>query len=310
MKIAVMGAGAVGAYYGAALSRAGADVVLVARGEHAEAMQREGLRVQSHWGDYLVNPSVALSPDEAGHADLVLHCVKLYSNAEAIPTMRPMVGDETVVLTIQNGITGGESLAAEFGWERVLEGATYIETSIAGPGQVVQSGSSARIEFGERDGSMSERAEQVREILSVPGIQVEVSTDIRASLWSKMVAIGALGTVVTSARASLPEVLEMAGGAATVRTVMEEIVASGKANGVRFPTGIVDAKFSDAVAEADEFQSSLQSDFQKGGRLELDHILGAAVKLGLDRGVPMPASVALVMTLQRFKDGSDGGIDP
>ena len=304
MKIVVMGAGAVGAYYGGALARQGADVVLIARGEHGEKMRRDGLRVDSHWGDYIVHPTVALTPEEAGTSDIVLHCVKLYSNADTIPTMHLLVGDETVMLTIQNGITGGESLAAEFGWHKVLEGATYIETSIAGPGHIVQTGSSARIEFGERDGSVSSRVEKVRDALSVSGIQVEISSDIQTSLWSKMVAIGALGTIVTAARASLPEVLAMDEGLDTIRTVMEEIVASGKASGIKFPNRIVDAKIEDAIAEADEFQSSLQSDFNRGGKLELDDILGAAVRLGREAGIPMPASTALVMTLRKFKNGS------
>ena len=304
MKIAVMGAGAVGAYYGGALARHGAKVVLIARGKHAEAMGATGLRVESNWGDYVVHPEVALTPGAAGTVDVVLHCVKLYSNSDTIPEMHPLVGATTVILTVQNGITGGESLAAEFGWERVLEGATYIETSITGPGHVVQTGSAARIEFGERDGSISDRVETVRDVLSVPGVQVEVSSDIRASLWSKMVAIGALGTIVTAARSSLSEVLAMEEGVNTIRTVMEEIVASGKANGVNFPNGIVDAKIADAVAEVDEFQSSLQSDFNRGGNLELDDILGAAVRLGREAGIPMPASSALVLTLQKFKLGS------
>ena len=304
MRIAIMGAGAVGAYYGGALARSGADVVLIARGDHASAMRQEGLRVDSHWGDYVVHPEVALTPEEAGVADLVLHCVKLYSNAATIPTMSPLVGDETVILTVQNGITGGDSLASEFGWEKVLEGATYIETSIAGPGHIVQTGSAARIEFGERDGSVTQRVEKIRDVLSVPGIQIDVSSDIQASLWSKMVAIGALGTIVTAARASLPEVLEMQDGMETIRTVMEEIVASGKANGVKFADGIVDVKLGDAIAEADEFQSSLQSDFNRGGKLELDDILGAAVRLGQASGIPMPASTALVMMLQKFKHGA------
>ena len=304
MRIAIMGAGAVGAYYGGALAREGADVVLIARGEHGETMRGAGLRVESHWGDFVVHPNVASTPEEAGVADVVLHCVKLYSNADTIPTMHPLVGDDTTILTVQNGITGGESLASEFGWDKILEGATYIETTIAEPGHIVQTGSAARIEFGERDGSVSERVDKVRMALSAPGIQVEVSSDIQASLWSKMVAIGALGTIVTAARASLPEVLAMEGGLGTIRTVMEEIVASGKANGIKFPNGIVDAKIADTIAEADEFQSSLQSDFNRGGKLELDDILGAAVRLGRQAGIPMPTSTALVMTLQKFKDGA------
>ncbi len=303
MKIAVMGAGSVGGYYGAALARSEAEVTLIARGENAEQMRKHGVQVSSYWGDFVVNPRVAESPAEAGNADLVLHCVKLYSNAEAIPAMRPMIGDETTVLTIQNGITGGESLANEFGWHRVLEGATYIETSLVEPGHVVQTGSAARIEFGEQDSANSQRVDDVRNALAVPGVQVEVSNDIRSALWSKMVAIGALGTVVTAARASLPEVLQMEEGLNSIRTVMEEIVSCGLAQGVSFPNRIVDAKIDDAIAEAEEFQSSLQSDFNRGSALELDDILGAAVRLGRSTGVPMPASAVLVMTLQKFKNG-------
>ena len=303
MKIAVMGAGAVGGYYGGVLARSGADVTLIARGANAEAMRKRGLSVSSHWGDFVVKPDVAEVPADVGEVDLVLHCVKLYSNSDAIPTMSPLMGRETVLLTLQNGITGGEALADEFGWDRVLEGATYIESSLIAPGKVVQSGSVARIEFGSRSGASSLVIDRVSSALDVSGIQVVVSDDIRSVLWSKMVAIGALGTVVTVARASLCEVLEFEEGLNTLRTVMEEIVSCGKAHGVSFPSGIVDSKLDDAIAEADEFQSSLQLDFNRGGPLELDDILGAAVRLGRDSGIPMPASAALVMSLQKFKHG-------
>ncbi len=220
-------------------------MVLVAKGDHASAMRLEGLRVELYRGDYAVHPGVALMPDEAGLADLVLHCVKLYSNAETIPTMRPLVGDGTVLLSVQNGITGGHSLASRFGWDKVLQGATYIETSIS-----------------------------------------------------------AQGTIVSAARATLSESLEMQGVTETIRTVMEEIVTCGKANGVKFANGIVDAKLADAIAEADEFQSSLQSDFNRGGKLELDDILGAAVRLGRASGIPILVSTALVLMLQNFKGGA------
>ena len=303
MKIAVMGAGAVGGYYGGVLARSGADVTLIARGANAEAMRKRGLSVSSHWGDFIVKPDVAEMPVDVGEVDLVLHCVKLYSNSDAIPTMSSLVGKGTVLLTLQNGITGGEALADEFGWGQVLEGATYIESSLVAPGEVVQSGSVARIEFGSRSEASSLVIDRIRSMLDVSGIQVFVSHDIRSVLWSKMVAIGALGTVVTVARASLHEVLEFEEGSNTLRTVMEEIVSCGKAYGVSFPPRIVDSKLSDAIAEADEFQSSLQLDFNRGGPLELDDILGAVVRLGRDSGIPMPASAALVMSLEKFKHG-------
>ena len=207
MKVAVMGAGAVGGYYGGVLARDGVDVTLICRGSHRDAIRSAGLRVDSHWGGFNVNPIATDDPGEVGPVDLVLHCVKLYSNDEAVPLLRPLVGDETNILTIQNGVTSGQRLANEFGWGKVLQGATYIEAAIAAPGQIEQTGSAARIEFGERDGTASDRAEAIKSLLDRPGIQVVVSSDIASTLWTKLVAVAAIGTVMTVSRSSLPEVL-------------------------------------------------------------------------------------------------------
>ena len=134
MKVAVMGAGAVGGYYGGVLARDGVDVTLICRGAQRDAIRSAGLRVDSHWRQFTVNPFATDDPGEVGPVDLVLHCVKLYSNDEAVPLLRPLVGDETNILTIQNGVTSGQRLADEFGWDRVLQGATYIEAAIAARG--------------------------------------------------------------------------------------------------------------------------------------------------------------------------------
>jgi 2-dehydropantoate 2-reductase len=236
--------------------------------------------------------------------DLVLHCVKLYSNPEALPLIKPMAGPQTTILTVQNGVTSGEIIAGYYGWERVLQGATYIETEIAGPGRIEQSGSTARIEFGERNGSTTPRIEAIREVLDKPGIQVAVSSDIVSSLWTKLVAVGAFGTVMTAARATLPEVLAGAEGENTIRTVMEEIVAVGRSEGVRFARDVVQRKLDGGIAEADEFRSSLQYDLYNGRPLELDDLLGAIVAKGRAKGIPVAASAALVMALEKFKLGS------
>ena len=235
MKVAVMGAGAVGGYYGGVLARDGVDVTLICRGAKRDAIRERGLRVESHWGQFTVNPFATDDPGEVGPVDLVLHCVKLYSNDEAVPLLRPLVGDETNILTIQNGVTSGQRLADEFGWGKVLQGATYIEAAIAAPGHIEQTGSAARIEFGERDGTASDRAEAIRTLLDRPGIQVAVSSDIASTLWTKLVAVAAFGTVMTVSRSALPAVLSWPEGTATIRTVMEEIVAVGKARGIDFP---------------------------------------------------------------------------
>ena len=303
MKIAVMGAGAVGGYYGGTLARDGLDVALICRGAHRDRIVQDGLRVTSHWDDFTTQPFAASDPAEVGPVDLVLHCVKLYSNDEAIPMMRPLVGENTTILTVQNGVVSGQTLAAEFGWNSVLEGATYIEAAILSPGHVEQSGSAARIEFGEKNGTETARTNAIRDLLDRKGIQVEVSSDITSTLWTKLVAVGAFGTVMTVSRASLTDLLGWPGGADLIKTVMEEIVAVGKSRGVTFPPNVVSERFEAAAEEADHFRSSLQMDLEAGRPLEVDDLLGAVVRMARDAGIPVPASSALVVALERFKRG-------
>lgn len=304
MRIAVMGAGAVGGYFGGLLANQGEDVVLIARGAHGDAIAKNGLQVDSHWGNFNVKVDVTDDPSTVGEVDLVLHCLKLYSNADAFPTMKPMVGENTTILTIQNGATSGEIIGNYFGHDHVLQGATYIETGIAGPGHIHQSGSTAMIEFGEADGSTTERTDAIRKLFDREGMQVEVSSNIVDTLWNKMVSVGSIGSVMAASRASFVEVLASPNGEHTVRTTMEEIVAVGQSQGVTFPPRCVESKMEDAIAEAEETQASLQYDLNNGKPLELDDILGAVVRIGRDAGVPVPASAALVTVLDKFKQGS------
>jgi 2-dehydropantoate 2-reductase len=299
-----MGAGAVGGYFGGVLANQGEDVVLIARSAHGDAIAKNGLQVDSHWGNFNVKVDVTDDPSTVGEVDLILHCIKLYSNAEAFPTMNGMVGANTTILTIQNGATSGEILSEAFGAEHVLQGATYIETGIAGPGHIHQSGATAMIEFGETDGSPTERTEDIRKLLGREGIQVEVSKNIVDTLWNKMVSVGSIGTVMAASRATFPEILASPNGEHTVRTTMEEIVAVGQSQGVTFPPRCVESKLEAAIAEAEETQASLQYDLDNGKPLELDDILGAVVKIGREAGIPVPASAALVTVLDNFKKGS------
>jgi 2-dehydropantoate 2-reductase len=143
----------------------------------------------------------------------------------------------------------------------------------------------------------------LKKVLDKPGIQVAVSRDIVSTLWTKLVAVGAFGTVMTASRATLPEVLAGPEGENTIRTVMEEIVAVGKSEGVKFASGVVDQKLHGGIEEAEEFKSSLQYDLYNGKPLELDDLLGSVVRKGRAAGIPVPASAALVTTLQNFKGG-------
>ena len=299
-----MGAGAVGGYFGGLLANQGEDVVLIARGAHGDAIAKNGLQVDSHWGNFNVKVPVTDDPSTFGEVDLILHCIKLYSNAESFPTMNGMVGKDTIILTIQNGATSGQILSETFGGKHVLQGATYIETGIAGPGHIHQSGSTAMIEFGEEDGSTTERTEAVRKLFDRDGMQVAVSSNIIDTLWTKMVSVGSIGSVMAASRASFVEVLSSPHGEHTVRTVMEEIVAVGQSQGVTFPPRCVELKMNDAIGEAEETQASLQYDLNNGKPLELDDILGAVVRIGREANIPVPASAALVTVLDKFKQGS------
>jgi 2-dehydropantoate 2-reductase len=299
-----MGAGAVGGYFGGVLANQGEDVVLIARGAHGDAIAKNGLQVDSHWGNFNVKVDVTDDPSTVGEVDLILHCIKLYSNAEAFPTMKPMVGENTTILTIQNGATAGAILGEAFGDDHVLQGATYIETGIAGPGHIHQSGSTAMIEFGETDGSTTDRTEAIQKLFEREGMQVKVSENIVDTLWNKMVSVGSIGTVMAASRASFVEILASPHGESAVRTTMEEIVAVGLSQGVTFPPRCVESKMADAIAEAEETQASLQYDLDSGKPLELDDILGAVVKIGKDAGIPVPSSEALVTVLDKFKQGS------
>jgi 2-dehydropantoate 2-reductase len=299
-----MGAGAVGGYFGGLLANQGEDVVLIARGAHGDAIAKNGLQVDSNWGNFNVKVPVTDDPSTVGEVDLILHCIKLYSNAESFPSMRGMIGENTTILTIQNGATAGSILSEAFGADHVLQGATYIETGIVGPGHIHQSGSTAKIEFGESDGKQTDRTESIQQLFTREGMQVAVSENIVDTLWAKMVSVGSIGTVMAASRASFVEILASPHGEHTVRTVMEEIVAVGQSQGVNFPPRCVEAKLEDAKAEAEEMQASLQYDLESGKPLELDDILGSVVRLGREANIPVPASAALVTVLDKFKQGS------
>lgn len=307
MRVAVMGAGAVGGYFGGVLARFGEDVTLIEMGEHLDAIRSGGLRLSTNWGDFTVTPSATPSPADVGPVDLVLYTVKTYSGDVVLPLIKPMMGPETTILTVQNGVMSYSRIAAVFGPEHVLPGAAYIEVGRLEPGHIRQTGPTARIEFGEMNGTTTPRVEAVAELFSKEGIQVQISTDIESALWTKLVAVGSIGTAMAVTRATLPEVFAGPEGERTIRTVMEEIVAVGTAKGVRFAPDVVEGHMSDAKAEMEAYQASLQQDLLAGRPLEIDDILGAVVREGRELGVPVPASAALCVALEPFKQGSPQG---
>ncbi len=290
LTIAVFGTGATGGYFGGRLAEAGEDVRFVARGAPLAPLREHGLTVQSVAGDFRVHPvRAAADPAELGSVDVALVAVKAWQVPEAAEAMRPLVGDQTFVVPLQNGIEAPGQLAAVLGAERVLGGFCSILASLDGPGRIRHMGVVPYVAFGELDGSMSARAEALRAAFArTRGVTVEVPADIRAAMWNKFLFIAALSGVGAVSRVpagvirSLPETREL------LRQALEEIYSVALRSGVALP--------ADAVARTLEFidglppdgTASMQRDVLAGRPSELEAQVGAVVRLGERLGVEVP----------------------
>ena len=303
MHVVIMGSGAVGGYFGGVLANEGEQVTFIARGDHLKKIKENGLSVDSHWGNFNVNVTATDNPSNTPTADLIFYSPKLYSNFETLPLISPVIGAKTSILTIQNGISSGEIISEQFGKEKVLQGATYIESSVAGPGRISQTGPVAKIEFGEEDGSITKRVEELFQFLKRPGIQVEISKDIKKTLWTKLVFVGSIGTIMAASRSKLSEVFDSPFGYNTIKATMQEILLVGKSQGVDFDADLVKNFMQSAEEDAEHFQASIQYDLYAGKPLELDDLLGSVVKIAHKEGIPVPSSMALITTLDNFKSG-------
>ena len=291
MNVLVMGSGAVGGYFGAILHRGGQHVTFVARDENLEAIRRDGLRVESvASGNFTIRPPVTERPDGASKADLVLFCVKGYDNAEAIATMAPAVGADTSVLTLQNGLGSGDELASAFGADHVLLGVTYVDALRRGPGVVAEVGDKPDIVFGEADGKQTPRALALRDALKETGIDVHLSTDVAQELWKKLIYISAWSGMICVTRAPMAEIMSTPEARDLVLRVMREAEAVARTKGVQVDHGYVEATMAYFESSREGAVSSMFSDLQRGGRLEVGVLNGAVSRLGRETGVPTPAN--------------------
>jgi 2-dehydropantoate 2-reductase len=289
MRIAVMGAGAVGGYIGGLLARAGHQVHLIARGEHLRALQGRGLRVESaRSGAFTVSCPATSRPADVGVVDLVLFCVKTYSNEEAIPSIAPLVGPETAILTLQNGVDNGERLAAVYGAHRVMAGAIYVESRLKEPGVVVQSGPLCRVVFGELDGGETPRGRRWEGVLRQAGVDATFTTEVQKELWSKFLFIASMSGVACLARAPIGEWMEFPPTRDLFERAMREVEAVARAMGIPLDADIVPRTLEVTYRFRKEALSSMQVDLYQGKRLEIDALSGAVSRFGRKVGVPTP----------------------
>ncbi|MEE9262279.1 MAG: 2-dehydropantoate 2-reductase [Dehalococcoidia bacterium] len=303
MDIAVMGAGGVGGYFGGMLARAGNRVTFVARGDHLKAIETSGLRVVHHQGDFTVTAEATDNPQEVGPVELVLFTVKAYDTEAAIPAVASILGPDTSVLTLQNGVDSYKVLGQALGKEKVLPGAAYIESRISSPGMVQQTGDVVRIVFGEVDGKETPRATRIHAALRDAGVNAELSGDVLKTLWTKFLFITSVAGLTSACRTGLGMLLEEPEYKGILVAAMKEIEAVGRAHGINLDSDVVQQTMGYVESVVKDITASMHVDLERGRRLELDTFSGAVVRLGKEVGVDTPINELLYLVLKPHING-------
>jgi 2-dehydropantoate 2-reductase len=296
-RVAVYGAGAVGSYLGSRLAAARADVHLIARGAHLRALRENGLTLITPEGVSTTPVWSTDDPATIGQVDIVLFCVKSYDTDDAVERLPPLIGPDTAVISIQNGIGNEAKIAAKVGAEHVLGAATYILSAIESPG-IVRSGR-ARIVIGEqREGPPSDRVKWIVELFRAAGIDASATHDARLAKWEKYVLLVAFSAVTASTQLTVGDIRGSAAASGMLRAIMQEAWSVGRALGVPLPADLVDRAHKLVLVQDDDEGTSLRHDLLTGHRMELDALQGTLRRLGRETGIPTPWTDAAYAILE------------
>ncbi len=304
MKIAVMAAGAVGGYFGGRLAAAGEDVAFVARGAQLEALRANGLAVASALGDLSLRPVRATAdPAEIGPVDVVLLAVKLWATEAAGEACRALIGDDTAVIPLQNGVDSIARLTPILGAEHVVGGVAYISAVISAPGKIHHNGDFARLVFGEAGGGTSSRLEAFGAACAQAGIDHTLSGDIVRAQWEKFVFLAGLAGATGLTRVPLGRILDDPDCRSLFRNLMNEVVAVGRAAGVALDADFAADRMAFSETLPATMKASLLEDLERGNRLELDWLSGEVVRRGRELGVATPANATAYAALKLHAGG-------
>ena len=297
-----MGAGGVGGCLGGLLAKAGNDVSLIARGEHLEALREHGLKVIRPGGEIIVEIQATGDPSEVGQVDLILFTVKTFQNRHVITSLKSLMGPETSVITLQNGVESHEQLSAVLGASNILPGAYWASSHILSPG-VISEDVEARVSFGAVDDTESLRALDIRKVFRDAGIEAELSPEPLRVLWEKFVVLSALSGITSAAQTRPKELLQFPDARKMFCDAMEEALAVGLAKGVDLPANLVRDSLN-YIDGLPDFQNTMHSDYEAGRPTELDALSGAVIRLGKQIGVKTPVHGYLYSVLLPHKDGA------
>jgi 2-dehydropantoate 2-reductase len=300
MRIAIIGSGGVGGYFGARLARGGADVAFLARGAHLAAMRTRGIAIEGP-DEIRVNPVRATDdPADIGVADLVLFAVKLWDTEAVLEQIQPVMGPDTAIISFQNGVLKDSYLRARYDARQIMGGVGYVATTIDRPGVIRQTGPMQRLIFGEFDGHRSARGEAFLQACLRGGINAELSSDIRREIWQKFVFLVGLSGTTTTMGVPIGPIRSNAQTRQFLLDIMREVVAVGRAHGVDLPEDYAERRLALADDVSPDMTSSMHHDLQRGNRLEVRWLAGGVVELGKQVGVatPLNRAVADILALR------------
>ena len=303
MRIAAMGAGGVGGYFGARLQQAGHDVAFFARGRHLEAIRSNGLTVESAHGNAHLKVKVFEDPREAGVADVVLFAVKLWDTETAAERLKPVVGEHTAIIPFQNGVESISRLRAFFSESAVLGGSAYIGTRIKAPGVIEHSGQMARLQFGPVLDSQREVSERFLAACHEAKIQAEIPHDIVKASWEKFVFLVGISSATATARAPLGVVRADPDLRWLLEQAMRETWRVGRARGVKLADDFVEQRLAFADGLHADMKASLLHDLEAGGRLEAPWLCGAVARMAREAGLDAPVNRAVYAALKPHLNG-------
>ncbi|MGH8687688.1 MAG: ketopantoate reductase family protein [Burkholderiales bacterium] len=304
MKIAVMGAGGVGGYFGVRLAQAGHDVSFVARGKHLEAMKSKGLTLKSALGDATLKVKASDQPAELGDAEVVLFAVKLWDTESAAEQIRPLVAKGGTVIPFQNGVESIERIGRVLGPERVMGGAAYIAGRIAEPGVIAQTGTMARLRFGPVLPTQRKTAEAFLAACQGAKVDAELTDDIVKVLWEKFVLLVAVSATTTVTRGNLGVVRADPDLRWLLETVMRETWALGRKRGVKLAEGLVEQTMKFVEGLPAEMRASMAADLEAGGKLEAPWLSGAVARMAREAGTDATANRAVYAALKPYEMGT------
>jgi 2-dehydropantoate 2-reductase len=305
MRIAVIGTGGIGGPYGASLAKAGADVTFVARGAHLAAMREDGLRIEGDRGETHIQSAQATDKiAEIGTVDIVLCCVKLWDLEAVAEQIRAVIGPQTAVIPLQNGIDAAERLSSILGKEAVMGGMAFVTGAIVAPGVIRQTGTYQRMTFGELDGRFSERGRRLRDLCEAAGFEGLLSSDIMVPVWEKFILLVPLSGLNALTRLPLGKWRDDPDLLALYEAALRETVSVGLAEGVRLPSDSVDRTLAQMRSMPPHHTTSMGNDLIRGNRLELPWFAGKVVELGRRHGIKTPVNGFIYAALKPYIHGA------